>query len=125
MRTKYEEWLENPTSKEYIIKNNTSEEVVVRDEPDWWPGILLRGAGGVDGATMGRGFLDHVKCIKNAYGFPDRKEEIFVISEPYDIFEQDVVQLLKFSKKFRIGFAISGNSRHNPGNCFRILFYKN
>jgi hypothetical protein len=109
--------IKNPVT----IEDSTVGEIYINSAPEWWPKFAIA-AGDITEVDVFK-FLDHVKYVKNVSGFPDRRGEICVISEPYSLSSEGVTHLIKFCKIFDLTFAITGECRHNPGNCFRITFF--
>lgn len=65
---------------------------------------------------LGRmGWLDH-------WGTVTHGRESYLVSEPYDIGQEDLEQLCLVADVLNANVTIHGMSTHNPGNTIRIQF---
>lgn len=106
------------------IKIENKDEIIVDTPPNWFPWLDIKSGDinrvyGIDVFE----FIDHVKFVKDVRGFPDI-DEVMVVSEPYNLNMYNLINLIKFCEIFELGFTVSGDSSHNPGKCFRIVFYR-
>jgi hypothetical protein len=64
---------------------------------------------GEDGFILG-GWVDHHRVSGDCF-----------ISEPYSLYVEKFNLMLEFCKRHNLEWMIDGQSKHNPGQCIRIM----
>lgn len=66
--------------------------------------------------------MDHGRYVESADPYCKPMWRNVAIGEPYSIDMSTMEDLIQWCKDHKVVFTITGYSRHNPGNCFRITY---